>query len=132
MHRLAVVCSRYPAVSHTFVLREVRALRERGLDVHTITVRRPRKDELLSGDDREEHARTFAVLPPNPLRLAAAHARAALTHPLRWLGTLALSLRLGTGGVRAALWRGVSFSAGLRAWGERRRRGGPPPPPRLA
>jgi glycosyltransferase involved in cell wall biosynthesis len=123
VRRLAVVCSRYPAVSHAFVLREVRALRERGLDVHTITVRRPRKDELLSGDDREEHARTFAVLPPNPLRLAAAHARAALTHPLRWLGTLALSLRLGTGGVRAALWRVFYFAEAIVVWDECRRRG---------
>ncbi|HET8673566.1 MAG TPA: hypothetical protein VFL87_08020, partial [Thermoleophilaceae bacterium] len=90
--RIAVVCSRYPAVSHAFVLREVRALRERGLDVHTFSVRRPAPRELLSNADREEHARTLSLLPPRPFRLIAAHARAALTHPLRYVSTLALSL----------------------------------------
>jgi glycosyltransferase involved in cell wall biosynthesis len=121
--RIAVVCSRYPALSHAFVVREVRALRERGLEVHTFTVRRPPADELLSAEDREEHLRTRALLPPNPLRLAAAHARAALTRPLRYLGALALSLGLSTGGARSLVWRLFYFAEGVLLWDECRRRG---------
>jgi glycosyltransferase involved in cell wall biosynthesis len=120
--RIAVVCSRYPAVSHAFIVREVRALRERGVEVETFTVRRPGAHELLSAEDREEHARTRALLPPNPLRLAAAHARAALTRPVRYLGALALSLRLSTGGARSALWRLFYFAEGVLLWDECRRR----------
>jgi colanic acid/amylovoran biosynthesis glycosyltransferase len=119
---IALVCSRYPAVSHAFIVREVRALRERGLDVHTFTIRRPRAGELLSRADREEHARTVALLPPRPLRLVAAHARAALTRPLRYLGALGLSLRLGTGAPRATLWRLFYFAEGVLLWDECRRR----------
>jgi colanic acid/amylovoran biosynthesis glycosyltransferase len=123
-HRgIAVVCSRYPALSHAFIVREVRALREQGVEVHTFTVRRPSERELLSAEDRDEYARTRALLPPGPLRLAAAHARAALTRPLRYLGALALSLRLGTGGVRSALWRLFYFAEGVLLWDECRRRG---------
>lgn len=121
--RIAIVCSRYPAVSHAFILREVRALRQLGLDVQTFTVRRPHERELLSQADREEHAGTIALLPPRPLRYLAAHARAALTHPLRYLGTLALSLRLGTGGARALLWRAFYFAEAVLLWDECRRRG---------
>jgi glycosyltransferase involved in cell wall biosynthesis len=123
VQRVAVVCSRYPALSHAFIVREVRALREQGLDVHTFTVRRPRDEELLSGEDREESARTQALLPPNPVRLVAAHARAALTRPRRYLGALGLSLRLSTGGVRALLWRFFYFVEAVLLWDECRRRG---------
>lgn len=118
-----MVCSRYPAVSHAFIVREVRALRELGVHVQTFTVRRPRDEEVLSRADREEHARTVALLPPRPLRYAAAHSRAALTHPLHYLGALALSLRLSTGGARALLWRAFYFAEAVRLWDECRRRG---------
>lgn len=118
-----MVCSRYPAVSHAFILREVRALRRHALDIHTFTVRRPNPDELLSRADREEHARTYAVLPPRPLQLLAAHARAVLIHPLRYLACLGLSLRLATGGVRGVLWRVFYFAEAVLVWDECRRRG---------
>ncbi|HKR98774.1 MAG TPA: glycosyltransferase family 4 protein [Candidatus Dormibacteraeota bacterium] len=123
MWRLAVICSRYPAVSHSFVVNEVRALRDSGFDVHAVTVRRPREEELLSSADREEDARTFAVLPPSLARFAAAHLRALLSHPLRWLGTLGLSLRLSTGGLRSGVWRLFYFAEALVVWDECRRRG---------
>jgi glycosyltransferase involved in cell wall biosynthesis len=116
------VCSRYPAVSHAFIVREVRALRQQGVEVHTFTVRRPAARELLSAEDREENERTRALLPPNPLRLAAAHVRAGLTRPLRYLGALGLSLKLSTGGVRSALWRVFYFAEGVLLWDECRRR----------
>jgi colanic acid/amylovoran biosynthesis glycosyltransferase len=115
--------SRYPAVSHAFILREVRALRARGLDVHTFTIRRPRDEELLSAADREEHARTFAVLPAQPLALAAAHLRALALHPVRYVTTLASAVRLAPPGPRQRLWRAFYFAEGILVWSECRRRG---------
>jgi colanic acid/amylovoran biosynthesis glycosyltransferase len=119
----ACVVSRYPAVSHAFIVREVRALRQRGIDVHTFTIRRPSRTELLSAADRDEDARTFAVLPPRPLKLIASHARALVTHPLRYLGTLAAALRLSPPGARQRLWRVFYFAEAILVWGECRRRG---------
>lgn len=121
--RLAVVCSRYPAVSHAFIVREVRALRALGLEIHAFTVRRPAAHELLAQADREEDAQTVALLPARPLRFGAAHLRAAMTRPLRYLGALALSLKLSTGGVKSLLWRVFYFAEGVVLWDECRRRG---------
>ena len=115
--------SRYPAVSHAFIQREVLALRRRGIDVHTFTIRRPQPHELLSPTDREEHERTFAVLPPRPVALLAAHARALGSHPLRYLGTVGAALRLSPPGFRQRLWRLFYFAEAILVWGECRRRG---------
>jgi glycosyltransferase involved in cell wall biosynthesis len=121
--RLAVVCSRYPAVSHTFIAREVRALRERGAEVHTFSVRRSGDHELLSPADRAEGERTTVLVPPGGARFVAAHAAAALAHPLRYLSTLGRSLRLSTGGTRALVWRVFYFAEAVLLWDECRRRG---------
>src|SRR5947209_11953500 len=91
--RIAYLCNRYPGISLTFILREVRALRQLGVDVHTFSIRRAFSEHLLSAVDRDEYRRTYAVLPPRPLPLALAHLHAAALHPLRYGRTLALALR---------------------------------------
>ena len=58
--RVAYLVSYYPAQTHTFVRREVAALRSRGLDVLTCSIHRC---ICLSEADRAEAARTFCVLP---------------------------------------------------------------------
>ena len=45
--KLAYVVSRYPAISHTFILREVLALRARGVEVGTFTVRQAAPEDAL-------------------------------------------------------------------------------------
>jgi colanic acid/amylovoran biosynthesis glycosyltransferase len=120
---IACVVSRYPAVSHAFIVREVRALRARGMDVHTFTIRRPSKRELLSAGDRDEHERTFAVLPPRLPAVVGAHLRALALHPLRYLGTLAGALRLSPPGARQRLWRLFYFAEAIVVWRECERRG---------
>jgi colanic acid/amylovoran biosynthesis glycosyltransferase len=102
--RVGYVVSRYPAVSHAFLAREVRALRELGVDVETISVRRARAEELLTEEDRIEAARTFTILPPGPLALIAAHLAALARHPLRYGSALARALVGAAPGVRSRLW----------------------------
>jgi glycosyltransferase involved in cell wall biosynthesis len=121
--RIAYLCNRYPAVSLTFILREVRALRRLGVDVQTFAIRRAFPEHLVSGADREECARTYAVLPPDPRALVLAHLTAAVLHPLRYLGTLALALRLRPRGLRGAVWQGFYFAEAIVIWRECRRRG---------
>jgi len=121
--KVAYLCNRYPAISNTFILREVRALRRLGVEVHTLTVRRPAREHLLAAADREEDARTWAVLPAGPGRLLAAH-RAALAHdPRRYLATLRLAWRLSAPGARAHLWQLFYFAEAALVWAECRRRG---------
>jgi colanic acid/amylovoran biosynthesis glycosyltransferase len=122
MH-VAYLCSRYPDVSHTFIQREVLAMRRLGLQVATISIRRARPEQVLSRADHDEFERTYAILPPSPGDHLAAHARTLLRHPLAWARTLARSLRLSPGGARAGLWRVFYFAEAVVVFDICRRRG---------
>lgn len=101
---IAYIVGYYPAVSHTFIHREIDALRARGLEVRTVSLRATPPEDLLTEADRAEAARTWTVLPPAPREMIAAHVR-ALSRPARYLRALRLALRTGPGGVRGALWQ---------------------------
>lgn len=73
MTEVAYLTSRYPDVSHTFVRREVAAVRDAGVGVRTFSVRAGR---ALSADDRAELDATTTLLPAQwrtAARVAAAH-----------------------------------------------------------
>lgn len=98
--RLGYLVSRYPAISHSFILREVRGLRELGFEIEVASINGvDRPEEELTREEREEMARTFYV------RQAG------------WRGAIAAgvaSLRRSPRGV----WRGLR-----RAWGPGRGHG---------
>jgi glycosyltransferase involved in cell wall biosynthesis len=119
---VAYVVGRYPAVSHAFVTREVLALRAAGVRVETVSVHRAGAEEVLSGVDRAEAARTYALLPPRPLELLRAHLR-ALASPLAYTRTLARALRSGPAGLRGKVWRLFYFAEAILLWRHCRRRG---------
>ncbi|MDO9356125.1 MAG: glycosyltransferase [Solirubrobacteraceae bacterium] len=107
--RVAYITGAYPAVSHTFIDREIQSLRGRGVHVETITLRSVPPEDLLTEHDREEAARTFRVLPPSPARLLAAHLRAFATSPRRYLQTLRLAQQVGRPGLKGAIWKAFYF-----------------------
>lgn len=121
--RLAYLVSRYPYVSHVFILREVQALRRAGAEIDTFTVRRPAPEEVLSHEDREAVETTFAIVPPEPAGLLAAHLRAALTRPGRYLSTLGRAWGLRGPGARATIWQLFYFGESVLMWHECVRRG---------
>lgn len=102
--RIAYLTSRYPAASHTFIRREVDALRRAGLDIVTFSVRRPDPDELHAPADRAAHAGTGYLAPPTLIALGAAHAWALFGRPRAYLATLALAARHRPPGLRAMIW----------------------------
>lgn len=59
--RLAYFTNQYPAISHTFIRREVRALENLGWDIRRFTIRQC--SDLVDNEDLEEAARTTALLP---------------------------------------------------------------------
>jgi glycosyltransferase involved in cell wall biosynthesis len=111
--RVAYLVSRYPAPSHAFLLREVGGLRAAGVEVETISIRRPGAEELLSDSDRAEAARTFFVLPAGPMALLAAHLGELARGPRRYLLTIARALRLAGPGWRAHLWALFYFAEAI-------------------
>jgi glycosyltransferase involved in cell wall biosynthesis len=115
---VAYLTSEYPKTSHTFILREVEALRALGLEVTTCSIRKP--DIAEFGGEREQQAwrTTFFVVDTArraPHQLLVAHLR-LLVAPGRWLRTLRLAWRTRSPGTKAALWSLFYFlEAGLLA-----------------
>jgi glycosyltransferase involved in cell wall biosynthesis len=121
--RIAYVVSRYPSISHVFILREVLALRRAGAEVATFTIRRHGDNERLSDVDRGEDARTHVLVPASPLDLARSHLGAFVRGPARYLATLLLALRLRGPGARATLWQLFYFGEAALMWRQCRKRG---------
>ncbi|MEZ5081529.1 MAG: glycosyltransferase [Thermoleophilia bacterium] len=121
---VAYITSRYPALSHSFILREVRALRALGLDVHTFSVRQAPPQDLIAPEDREEAERTQVLVPPPGRVLAAAMQRAWAEHPSRMAQIAGGAVRRGAAiGPRAALWQSFYVAEAVLLWDECRRRG---------
>jgi glycosyltransferase involved in cell wall biosynthesis len=116
---VAYLTTLYPAVSHSFIQREVLALRARGVEVDTYAIRRGGPGNVLTAEDREALETTFAALPISPVALLAAHARAAIAAPRSYLRALRLALRLPGPRTRALLYLAEAVPIWLRA---RRRR----------
>jgi glycosyltransferase involved in cell wall biosynthesis len=103
---IAYLTGQYPKVSHTFIQREIAALRDLGLTVLTCQVRRAAPQDIPA-DQAEEAAATFTILDAakNPVRLIGAHLGLILRHPGRWFGALRLALATRPPGAKAALWQ---------------------------
>jgi glycosyltransferase involved in cell wall biosynthesis len=113
----------YPAISHTFVLREVQALRRLGRQVATISIHRPRAEDMPAEADRQAYGTTYFLSPPRIRDHAAAHWQALRTRPGAYVSTLAAALRAGPmePGVKA---RGLLyFCEAVVAWWHARRFG---------
>jgi hypothetical protein len=79
--RIAYLINHYPAVSHTFIRREILALEKLGCEVMRIALR-GWDQELVDGDDRKERERTRYALDANALTLVFAVVRTLLRHPI--------------------------------------------------
>jgi colanic acid/amylovoran biosynthesis glycosyltransferase len=106
MLRLAYLISRYPAVSHTFILREVRELRRLGVDVHAVSVNPSDRPESELGDEeRLEAAKTFVLKEQRAGAVLKAAARTLVSRPMGLASGLALAMRLGGGAPGKTLQR---------------------------
>ena len=115
---IAYLTGDYPKVSHTFILREVEALRANGLQVLTCSIRQPPEAEFKGQEELRARAETFYVIAAarNPLGLLAAHGRTFLRSPGIWASTLALAIRMRSPGLKAFLWQFFYFlEAGVLA-----------------
>ena len=103
MSRVAYLISEYPAASHTFIRREIAALRRRGIEIVPFSVKRP---ALPPEDDgiRIEHilGRRFDTY-------LWATLAALLRRPCCFLSTWRLSLAHRQAGLRGLLWAQFHF-----------------------
>ncbi|MEM1340773.1 MAG: glycosyltransferase [Pseudomonadota bacterium] len=112
--KLAYLTGEYPAVSHTFILREIEALRALGLEVETCSVRRTGAEHHRGPAEQAAAASTFYLLhkAKNPAVLLRALAD-GLAQPKPFFSTLALAWRRRQPGLRAALYQLIYFAEAL-------------------
>lgn len=90
--RVAYFTNRYPAISHTFIRREIRALEAEGAAVTRIALRADPVTNLADKDDRDERERTQILFEGSRLSLVGKMLRALARRPARALGTLAWAI----------------------------------------
>jgi glycosyltransferase involved in cell wall biosynthesis len=94
--KLAYLVSRYPQISMTFILREVRTLRTLGFDIRIASINLPdHRQEQLTAVEREEVAQTYYIKPAGVWGALKAHWLTLLTQPLSYFRGLWFALRLG-------------------------------------
>jgi colanic acid/amylovoran biosynthesis glycosyltransferase len=94
--RLAYLVSRYPSISHTFILREVLSLREQGFEIRVASINPPdRPASELTAEERAEAETTFCVKRAGMAKLVSACLISFLRSPVSWMQGLVFSLCLG-------------------------------------
>jgi colanic acid/amylovoran biosynthesis glycosyltransferase len=111
--RMAYLVSRYPAVSHTFILREVNFLRNQGFEIEVASVNPPdRTGAQMTDDERHETVRTYYLKRHGLAGAVAAHV-SALRNPVRYLRGLLYALSLGGSDLRRILFGLFYFTEAL-------------------
>lgn len=108
--RIAYLVSRYPAISHTFILREVCSLRNLNFDVQVASINSPdRQRSQLTATEADEAASTFYVKAAGVFGALKAHSYTLLTRPWRYLRGLFFALQLGDMDLRKMLYGFLYF-----------------------
>ena len=119
--RLSYIIGTYPVLTETFIDREVETLRDRGVDLQIVSIRRP-GDRTLSSSQRALSHSVRYLLPVSVSGLALAHLAAVLRRPRTYFGTLAWLLSRPHTAARSRT--ALHFATGVyAAWVLRERRG---------
>jgi glycosyltransferase involved in cell wall biosynthesis len=114
--RMGYVVSRYPAVSHTFIQREVLGLRRLGWQIVTMSIRAANPHDLLTETDRAEATNTHVIVPRGVLgagRLIGAALSAFFRSPGRFLAAARTAWRLRRPGLKGTVWAFFYFLEAL-------------------
>ncbi len=113
--RIAYLVSRYPATNHTFILREIVALRALEFDIQVIAIRgAERPDRAMTELERAERDRTIVVLPFGG-HFFSAHVATAFRNPAAYLKGLLLAVKLSGYNLRSALFHIIYFAEAVVA-----------------
>lgn len=111
--KVAYLTSQYPATSHTFIRREIEALRRAGIDVSTFSIRKPSVGERSDAENITAFQSTTYILPLRIAILLRAHFSCFLQHPVRYILTLNEAFRHRVPGLSAWLYSVIYFSEAM-------------------
>jgi colanic acid/amylovoran biosynthesis glycosyltransferase len=120
--RIGYLVSKYPAVSHTFILREVAALRERGIAIEVASVNDSPAPSEMTEFERNEAGRTFYIKRAGAIGALKAASWMIVRRPSGLLRGLRAALNLGGSDIARILLCSFYFveAAILAKWLEER------------
>ena len=86
--KLIYIIGTYPLLTTTFIDREILQLRQWGVDVQVISIRRPPTDVPFSSVQLELQKDVLYLLPVNAMKLVLSHLFFGFTRPLAFFGSL--------------------------------------------
>lgn len=112
--RIAYLVSTYPAVSHTFILREVRGLRRENFDIRVASINSPDcSADGMTPEEREETAAAFYIKKAGLRGAARAHLDVLLKSPASYFAGLWFALGLAGADLRRLIYAFFYFSEAL-------------------
>jgi glycosyltransferase involved in cell wall biosynthesis len=112
--RMAYLVSRYPSISHTFILNEVRGLRAKGFDIHVASVNAADRPEAQLTAVEGLEMRTTRYIKNTPkLRILRVLLKSLLISPLGFLRAFRYALTLAGADIRGMLWSAFYFVEAL-------------------
>ena len=111
--RIGYFTNTYPRATDTFIQREVKGLRERGIDVRTFSVRKTGPEHDVGPEVVNEKRNTFYLLPANPIRLFIDNVTVFITRPVRYIKALKLALKTAQPGLRGLLFQMFYFQEAI-------------------
>lgn len=99
--KIAYLVNQYPAISHSFIRREIAALEELGINIERFSIRSV--SELVDQADQLELKKTRFILQAGVISLLSNLLLTVVTRPIRFLSTLRLTFEIGWGQDRGLL-----------------------------
>lgn len=107
---IAYLCSEYPAISHTFIYREIESLRKAGMIVHTASIRKSSSIGVLTPPEQQEADKTLMVLSVPLHLILKAHLHCIFGKPAGYLRMALFASRLLFTGPKSPLKAAAYFT----------------------
>jgi len=106
MNKIAYLSNPYPAISHTFIFREIQSLRKRGIEIAPVSVHPATDTQKMTAEEQREADRTMVLKNVSLLGIGAALVSVSLNSPKgmarMWLQALGFCFKGPKNPVKAA------------------------------
>lgn len=111
--RLVYIIGTFPNLTTSFIDREITYLREHGVDVQVVSVRRPPASRPLSHYQRQLQKGVIYLIPSDLRKLVLSHLYFSLRHPVRFFGSLLWLMTRRHPGMRSRFKSFLHFGEGV-------------------
>jgi colanic acid/amylovoran biosynthesis glycosyltransferase len=115
MERIAYLLHRFPRITDTFIMREIRALQKSGTDIEIISVWKPTAGEVNSEVVGEWFHKTNFLLPRSMGATARVLSSTIIRSPFRFVATINLALMTSRPGLRGLVYQAFYLAEAILA-----------------